>query len=406
MGDAGAGVLLQGFWSGVRAGNAGYLASPLLAELRAIERLLELERSTAGGAPPSGLETVRVEGCVDLGAGGGGGGPTPPAALSYDDDASLPRFRAGSLCSSRGAIHIFMEGAENADGCGGGAGGPTPEPPAPAGAAPPAGSTRQDKGKAPMPPLPAPPPPPPPRAALAQWQEPPEGTSSADAAAALAALAATHLWFDAGGDDDDDSGFGDDRSVCSLAAAGGSPLRGASPPARSSSGAGAGCIGGNADGEDDLVPSARETSIASSGLGERAAGVARSLRCPICLDVLFRPLGLACGHVFCSDCAFTAVGRGNAVGTLAALLASLDAAEPCPECRRPAAYEGARQMVELSRLVRARHPDLWAERRAEALLKAKQLRAILERRAARVAAAVPGSATPFDLLAAKPYEDF
>ena len=35
---------------------------------------------------------------------------------------------------------------------------------------------------------------------------------------------------------------------------------------------------------------------------------------------MYQPLGLECGHKFCADCAFSAVGKGNAIGTVRAIL--------------------------------------------------------------------------------------
>jgi hypothetical protein len=167
----------------------------------------------------------------------------------------------------------------------------------------------------------------------------------------------------------------------------------------------------------DVVPSARALSVASTDHGAAtghppppaaaAAAISPHLRCAICLDVLFRPLGLACGHAFCADCALAAVGQGRAVGTLAARLAALDRDTPCPGCRRPGAFRAAVPMVDTSALARLRHPRQWAERRAEAGARARLLRRALDRRAARAARRAGGrGVTPFDILRAPDTEIF
>ena len=35
---------------------------------------------------------------------------------------------------------------------------------------------------------------------------------------------------------------------------------------------------------------------------------------------MYQPLGLECGHKFCADCALSSVGKGNALGTVRAIL--------------------------------------------------------------------------------------
>ena len=62
-----------------------------------------------------------------------------------------------------------------------------------------------------------------------------------------------------------------------------------------------------------------------------------SLKCPICLDVMYLPLALECGHRYCSRCAIAiAVGHEGNRGDVNALLASGPVGRseaPCPQCR-------------------------------------------------------------------------
>ena len=52
-------------------------------------------------------------------------------------------------------------------------------------------------------------------------------------------------------------------------------------------------------------------------------------------EVMYQPLGLECGHMFCADCVFTCVGKGRALGTVKAILDHVPADAACPECRTP-----------------------------------------------------------------------
>ena len=108
---------------------------------------------------------------------------------------------------------------------------------------------------------------------------------------------------------------------------------------------------------------------------------------------MYRPLGLACGHAFCTECALRAVGHGGDVGSLRAVLGALDEDEACPECRRPAAFAAAHAMRETGALVRARHWGAWMARRDEARERDAALRTVLE---ARRLTGRP--ATPLDVL--------
>ena len=131
-----------------------------------------------------------------------------------------------------------------------------------------------------------------------------------------------------------------------------------------------------------LEPPERLLSLASSSLSALLE-IDAALRCPICLDVMYRPLGLSCGHAFCAECAFRAVGRGGGVGSLPALLDSVHPGEPCPECRRPDAFVGARAMRVTGALAKVRHARAWAEKRDEARERGAARRRIVERRRLR-----------------------
>ncbi len=59
---------------------------------------------------------------------------------------------------------------------------------------------------------------------------------------------------------------------------------------------------------------------------------------PLLQDLLYQPVALSCGHVFCSRCAVAAAtGTDHTVGSALALLetsACYHSQRPCPCCRR------------------------------------------------------------------------
>ena len=71
-------------------------------------------------------------------------------------------------------------------------------------------------------------------------------------------------------------------------------------------------------------------------------------------EAMYQPLGLECGHKFCADCAFTCVGKGNALGTVRAILDHVPPGAACPECRTRGVFVFAIELKETERLIRQR----------------------------------------------------
>ncbi|CAK0780442.1 hypothetical protein CVIRNUC_005055 [Coccomyxa viridis] len=117
-------------------------------------------------------------------------------------------------------------------------------------------------------------------------------------------------------------------------------------------------------------------SVASSGVGDQQEADPE-YQCPICLEVMYQPLGLECGHKFCADCVFTCVGKGRALGTVKAILDHVPADSACPECRTPGVFVAAIQLTETENLIKQRYPQAWAERAEEARKKEARLRELL-----------------------------
>ncbi|XP_028784848.1 probable E3 ubiquitin-protein ligase BAH1-like isoform X2 [Neltuma alba] len=84
------------------------------------------------------------------------------------------------------------------------------------------------------------------------------------------------------------------------------------------------------------------------------------LTCAICLDFVFNPYALRCGHLFCKSCACSAASL--------MIFQGLKAAGPeskCPICRKVGVYSKAVHMLELDLLLKTRCREYWKERLAD-----------------------------------------
>ncbi|XP_073106551.1 probable E3 ubiquitin-protein ligase BAH1-like 1 [Elaeis guineensis] len=95
------------------------------------------------------------------------------------------------------------------------------------------------------------------------------------------------------------------------------------------------------------------------------------LTCSICLETVFDPVSLTCGHIFCYMCCCSAASV-----TIVDGLKSADSKEKCPLCRREGVYEGAVHLDELNILLSRSCPGYWAQRlqaeRVERIRQAKE----------------------------------
>uniref|UniRef100_A0A2N9J0N8 RING-type E3 ubiquitin transferase n=1 Tax=Fagus sylvatica TaxID=28930 RepID=A0A2N9J0N8_FAGSY len=81
------------------------------------------------------------------------------------------------------------------------------------------------------------------------------------------------------------------------------------------------------------------------------------LTCSICLETVFDPVSLTCGHIFCYMCACSSAS--------VSIVDGLEAAEPkgkCPLCREAGVYEGAVRLDELCILLSRSCNEYWEER--------------------------------------------
>lgn len=95
------------------------------------------------------------------------------------------------------------------------------------------------------------------------------------------------------------------------------------------------------------------------------------LTCSVCLDIVFDPVALTCGHIYCYMCACK-----SASVTIVDGLKAADRKEKCPLCRNAGLYEGAVHLDELNILLSRSCPEYWEERlqaeRVERIQQAKE----------------------------------
>ncbi|XP_078160181.1 putative E3 ubiquitin-protein ligase BAH1-like 1 [Carex rostrata] len=83
-----------------------------------------------------------------------------------------------------------------------------------------------------------------------------------------------------------------------------------------------------------------------------------NLTCSICLDMVFDPVSLSCGHIFCYMCCCSAASVSIVDGLKVAALK-----KKCPLCRTEGVYPKAVHLDELNILLSESCPEEWEKRR-------------------------------------------
>ncbi|KAK9201456.1 hypothetical protein WN944_016659 [Citrus x changshan-huyou] len=95
------------------------------------------------------------------------------------------------------------------------------------------------------------------------------------------------------------------------------------------------------------------------------------LTCPVCLETVFDPVSLTCGHILCKMCACSAASVSIVDG-----LKLADPTEKCPLCRKAGVYQGAIHLTELGILLSRSCREYWEKRlqieRVERVKQAKE----------------------------------
>ncbi|KAK9811160.1 hypothetical protein WJX73_007432 [Symbiochloris irregularis] len=109
------------------------------------------------------------------------------------------------------------------------------------------------------------------------------------------------------------------------------------------------------------------------------AGVASTredVTCPICMDLMYEPAALACGHKFCSRCAISAAGHADSASVVRFrdLLRVRTRDASCPMCRAQfvaqgevGVFEAGAELPHVGQLIRQRFSQEWKERHDEEL---------------------------------------
>ncbi|XP_062187596.1 probable E3 ubiquitin-protein ligase BAH1-like 1 isoform X3 [Phragmites australis] len=82
-----------------------------------------------------------------------------------------------------------------------------------------------------------------------------------------------------------------------------------------------------------------------------------SLTCSICLDTVFDPVSLSCGHIFCFLCCCSAASV-----TIVDGLKSADYKSKCPLCRQEGVFPDTVHLDELNMLLSHSCPEYWEKR--------------------------------------------
>mmetsp|Transcript_40971 Transcript_40971/g.78245 ORF Transcript_40971/g.78245 Transcript_40971/m.78245 type:complete len:522 (+) Transcript_40971:213-1778(+) len=95
--------------------------------------------------------------------------------------------------------------------------------------------------------------------------------------------------------------------------------------------------------------------------------------CPICWEILYKPVGLSCGHVFCKLCLLRSA---NIVHKFNMEFKKMNNHFKCPCCRQDGELKLAVELVSLNDMIRRRFTSGWMEQECSANAELQKLRKI------------------------------
>mmetsp|Transcript_26771 Transcript_26771/g.75146 ORF Transcript_26771/g.75146 Transcript_26771/m.75146 type:complete len:227 (+) Transcript_26771:587-1267(+) len=113
------------------------------------------------------------------------------------------------------------------------------------------------------------------------------------------------------------------------------------------------------------ISGASHSSLPSSVSSEDEEAEDELFHCPICFEVKYRPVGLACGHSFCWLCLMDASRLTTTITTSLRLklkIADEHLKACCPMCKRSGVFQNAVELKALGQAVNARYPNDYKER--------------------------------------------
>ncbi|KAL3142045.1 hypothetical protein ABBQ32_004677 [Trebouxia sp. C0010 RCD-2024] len=87
--------------------------------------------------------------------------------------------------------------------------------------------------------------------------------------------------------------------------------------------------------------------------------------CQGCLNILYCPFGLKCGHQLCKICALRSAGFTASLGDPVKLLAGAPEEAKCPECQLPGVFKGVIYLNQVDQMVKERFPVQWLGRQRD-----------------------------------------
>mmetsp|Transcript_7891 Transcript_7891/g.23248 ORF Transcript_7891/g.23248 Transcript_7891/m.23248 type:complete len:2373 (+) Transcript_7891:472-7590(+) len=109
-------------------------------------------------------------------------------------------------------------------------------------------------------------------------------------------------------------------------------------------------------------PGTPGSPVASGELTPEPCDIAEEdMMCPVCMEPMYMPLGLACGHKACLECALEAAGLQKMKGTLRAVLLNAPRHAQCFQCRQPGMFNKAVLLKQLGAAIERKFPEDIAE---------------------------------------------